>query len=246
MSAGRLRARTVPVAAISPAEQQAMWALFSRIYEHVEHERFLSDLHEKDHVFVLVDGDRLAGFSTVQVQPVSVHGRTIVSVYSGDTVIDPAYHGQSALQWAFFRYIAATKLRNPHRMVVWFLISKGYKTYLLLTRNFPDHWPRRDQPVPGWARELIDTLAAGRFGPLYEPETLLLRMHGEHGRLRPDVAPVDGQADPDIRYFVQANPGHAEGDELCCIGLVNARLVLGYPFKLLRRLLRGPSPRPST
>lgn len=238
MRPGRLRASTVPVAAVSVTERERMWELFSRIYEHVDHERFLADLEDKDHVFILRDGAHLAGFSTVQVQPVQVQGRSIVSIYSGDTVIEPAYHGQSALQWAFFRYIAATKLRHPHRLVVWFLISKGYKTYLLLTRNFPDHWPRRDQPLPAWAQELIDTLASQRFGEAYDPATLVLRMHGEHGWLRPEVAPTLGQGDPDIRFFEQANPGHAQGDELCCIGLVNARLVLSYPPKLVGSLLR--------
>ena len=166
-----------------------------------------------------------------------------MSIFSGDTVIEQAFHGENALQWAFFTYIVRTKLRNPHRTVAWFLISKGYKTYLLLAKNFVTFFPRRDVDTPEWAHQLIVTLARRRFGDALDPKRLTLHFDRDHEHLRPDVAPTSGQDDPDIAFFVQANPGHARGDELCCIGVVDARLMATYPLKQVTKRWRRRSRR---
>lgn len=226
-----LRATTLPVRSLTPEQRDAAWQIFERYYEGTDRSRFDHDLDAKQHVFLLQARGRIVGFSTVCVERVG----DVVSIFSGDTVLEPAHHGVGALQWAFFKYIVATKLRHPHRLVTWFLISKGYKTYLLLSRNFVTYWPRRDAETPPWARELLVTLARRRFGDALDPDTLVLRFPTDHERLGSNVAPVHDQHDPDIRFFVSANPGHAEGDELCCLGIVDARLALSWPLKRLRR-----------
>jgi hypothetical protein len=129
------------------------------------------------------------------------------------------------------------KLRNPRVPVYWFLITKGYKTYLLLARNFPEHWPRRDRATPTWQKHVIDTFAATRFGSAYDPSRGILVFEEALGRLRPSVAPIDEDAlrDPDVRFFAQKNPGATRGDELCCIGRVGLGLALRFGEKQLRR-----------
>jgi hypothetical protein len=231
----RISATTVPVARVSPAESDAMWGVFERYYDDVSRAAFDADLAAKDHVILLRDGTEVRGFSTLCVRPVTVAGRHFVSVYSGDTVIDERYRGQTALQRAFFWYVVGARLRNPGKQVVWFLISKGYKTYLLLTRNFATYWPRHDAPMPAHVRALLTTLARDRFGDSLDEQALVLRV--AHGRLRRAVAPIDTLDDPDIRYFATANPNHTEGEELCCIGVVDAGFVFGFPLRVLRKLL---------
>ena len=141
---GRLRGAVRPVASLTAADRDAMWAVFSRYYAAVDRARFDADLSAKDDVLLLRDtGDgSLQGFSTIEVYSRRVDGRPFVAVYSGDTVVEEAYWGQTALQRTFFTYLMKTKLRNPTRPVYWYLISKGYKTYLLLARNVPNHFPR--------------------------------------------------------------------------------------------------------
>jgi hypothetical protein len=215
--------------------RDACWAIFDRYYDNTDRARFERDLSEKRDVFLLWAEGRIVGFSTVTVEEVG----GVVSVFSGDTVIEHAYHGNTALQWAFFQYIAVTKLKNPHRTVAWFLISKGYKTYLLLAKNFVTFYPRRGVETPAWARQLIVTLASRRFGAALDPERLTLHFEADHEHLRPDVAPTEGQQDPDIAFFVAANPKHATGDELCCIGVVDAKLMLTFPVRqVLKRWRR--------
>ena len=44
---------------------------------------------------------------------------------------------------------------------------------------------------------------------------------------------------PDIRFFVEKNPGHVLGDELACIGRMGPGLWTSYMSKLGRRVLSG-------
>lgn len=246
-ASGHLVARVVSVSALSAELREAMWRLFERYYADVTCERFQHDLSEKQEVILLFDsGDRsMRGFSTLLCYEDHHRGRRFVAVYSGDTVIDEAYWGQRALQRRFVRWVVLQKLRRPFTPVYWFLITKGYKTYLLLSRNFPNYWPRHDRPTPDWESSLIDHLARSRFGDAWKPELGVLRFDSSLGRLREGVASVDASiiAAPDARFFVEKNPGHAVGDELCCIGRVGLDLWGAFTLRLLRRALAGTKTR---
>jgi hypothetical protein len=239
----RLVARTVPVPALSGEEREELWGIFSRYYADVSRDRFERDLACKQEVVLLRDsGDRsLQGFSTLEVYRRRHRGRRFVAVYSGDTIIEEPYWGQTALQRAFFRFLLATKLRQPHLPVYWFLISKGYKTYLLLARNVPHHWPRHDRPTPTAEQAVLDDLARDKFGAAYDAATGVLRFEVCQGRLKDGVAPIEAGllAEPEIRFFVTRNPGHARGEELCCLGAVDLALPAHFMARQAHKALRG-------
>lgn len=246
---GRLGAETAPVHSLDPQTRQGLWALYHDYYERTDSARFYADLDEKHDIILLRDlsDGTLAGFSTLHVSEVELDGRRTHVIFSGDTIIAPAYHGQSALQRAFVAYIFSVKLRAGSEDVYWFLISKGYKTYLLLARNFLCFWPRHDQPTPPEARALLDTLATTRFGAAYDPSTGVVRFDPPGPKLRAEVAPLPMKPAPDIAFFDATNPGHADGDELCCIGKVDLELVLAYGRRLatkVGRRLVSFTPRP--
>lgn len=236
---GHLYANIVRIADLGTDVREAMWVLFDRIYTDVDRMRFDQDLDEKQHVILMFDqGDHsLQGFSTLREYERTIDGREVIVVYSGDTVIAPGYWGQRALHSAFVRYITLCKARHPFTPVYWFLISKGYKTYLLLSRNFPEYWPRRDMPTPEWQSTVLTSLATEKFGAAFVPERGIVRFERPMGRLREDVAPIDPEmlGDPDVRFFMEKNPGHAAGDELCCLGRVGMDLSAHYLRRRFRR-----------
>lgn len=240
-----LSSSTVTVSALGPGQREAMWALLQAHYDGVARAQFEADLAEKSHVILLSDRARgeLRGFSTLRCYTHEVAGRRLAVLYSGDTIIAREHWGQTALQRAWLASAMQLKLRCPRLPTYWFLTTKGYKTYLLLSRNFPEHWPRHDLSTPPWQRAVIDALAGEKFGAAYRPELGLLRREATSGvpcRLKTEVAPIRA-ADlrhPDIRFFQQQNPGYAGGDELCCIGRIDARLCLSYLLKLAGRTRR--------
>ena len=234
---GRLVASIVPPGAIGAADRAAMWALFGAAYDDVHEARFFADLDGKQHVIVLRDGPALKGFCTLRADAVVVDGKPRICVFTGDTLVDPVYWGQQALHRAFFRYLMMVKLKNWRHETWWFLISKGYRTYLLLTRYIPEHYPRFDQPTPAPRQRILDAFSVARFGADYDATTGIVRFSEPAGKVKAGLVPVE-RRDPEVGFFLDHNPGHADGDELCCIGLVDWRVPAQMAWKVVQRPLR--------
>lgn len=227
----RLRASVVAPHAMDRATRDAAFALFRAHYEGADRARFEHDLDEKQRVILLRDraSGALRGFSTVLYRDVRVGGRRATMVFSGDTVIDRSCWGQKRLQGAFAGLLFHLKLRHPERPLYWFLISKGWRTYLLMANHFPRAVPRWDLPEPPHLRAALDALAIERFGGEYDAAHGIIRYATPHERVRDGVAPVDAAlllANPHVRFFVERNPGHARGDELACLAQVRLRDVI--------------------
>lgn len=238
---GVLMSETVPIGTVSLRTREEMWQLYSAYYSSATRQTFMDDFEQKDHVIILRDSSdgSLQGFSTLQCFGKDVGGKRLYVIYSGDTLITKEYWGQNTLQKAFFRYIIRCKLKHPFSKVYWYLISKGYKTYLLLSRNYPVYWPRYDKPTPAWEKAILDTLGKDKFGDEYFPEKGIIHHDNCPGKLRAHVAPIGEElrrAYPDIDYFAKKNPLHAQGDELCCLGLVCPSMWMFYVGRLLKKV----------
>ncbi|HEX2780607.1 MAG TPA: hypothetical protein VHM30_13975 [Gemmatimonadaceae bacterium] len=222
-----LVARTVTAPELDAATRDAAFALFRAAYEGTSRERFEHDLAEKQHVILLHDRDTgaLKGFSTVLVRAVDSPRGPATVVFSGDTVIDREYWGQKQLQLAFARLLARLKLEAPARPLYWFLISKGYRTYLLLANAFPCAVPRDGKEDDPALRAMLDALAVERFGPQYDAAAGVVRYDTPHERVRDGIAPVTERAlrNRHVRFFVERNPEHATGVELACLADVRLR-----------------------
>ncbi|WP_420127463.1 hypothetical protein [Longimicrobium sp.] len=223
---------------IDARTRNAAFALFRAHYEGADQARFERDLGEKQRVILLRDhGGALRGFSTVLYRDVRVGARNATMVFSGDTVIDRSCWGQKRLQSAFAGLLFRLKLRHPDRPLYWFLISKGWRTYLLMANHFPRAVPRWDLAEPPELRAALDLFATERFGAEYDAAAGIVRYATPHERVRDGVAPVEGDllANPHIRFFVERNPGHADGEELACLAQIRmrdlARTAAGIAWK---------------
>ena len=238
----RLVASTVSVRTLTPETRDAAFALFQRSYAGAERDRFDRDLDEKQLIILLRDRETAAlkGFSTVLVQRLPDDAGSVV--YSGDTVIDREYWGQKQLQAAFARILVGQKLRS-RRPVYWFLLSKGYRTYLLLANAFPRAVPRHDGPDDAILRGTLDALAAARFGDQYDAGASVVRYAVPHEHVRGGLAPITARLrkNPHVQFFVARNPGHERGDELACLAEVRWRDLLRIAARLALAVVRRAS-----
>ena len=220
-----LQARVRRVSSLTKLELESMWTLFESAYSGAKRDAFERDLSEKHHVIALKDtAGTVQGFSTLL--KLEVEGACVV--FSGDTIISPGFWGQTALQRAFIWYLMAQRHARPDVPVYWFLITKGYRTYLLISRYFPSHWPRHDAPFPAKEGALLDVLCRGKFGEAWDAKSGLLRYAGPDAvRLAEGLADVPKRLhdDPDVRFFLEKNPRWAEGDELCCLARADDAFV---------------------
>jgi hypothetical protein len=220
-----------------------MFKLFEIFYDNVSFERFKKDLLNKSKVIILLDVEsKIQGFSTFYDFDFEHDKKLIRVLYSGDTIIAPDYWGTSALTLEFLKNMILLKMRYPTRPVWWFLISKGYKTYLLLANNFLRYYPRFDQSTPNEHRTLIKGLSDKFYPGKFNPETGVIEFEvNEHERLKESIAPITKELSdkyPKIKFFSEKNPGWKKGDELACIGEVDPLLSIVHPLKLLKKVLR--------
>jgi hypothetical protein len=199
---------------------ERLYELHAASYDDVDPGRFRRDLAEKRWVILLREADagRVVGFSTQRTLDATVGGRRVRALFSGDTVIDPAYWGEQALVRAFCRLIGRLQSEADGRALFWFLISKGHRTYLYLPTFFVDFWPRHDRPTPPFEAEAIRVLAEGRYPGEFDAVSGLIRPRGARDRLKRSLDTSAQRArNPHVAFFLSRNPGHAEGHELACL-----------------------------
>jgi hypothetical protein len=209
------------VADVSPCRRDEMYALMRLCYCGVRRESFDADLAEKQWVIEMADvatGD-LVGFSTQMLLPLEVAGKNVVTLFSGDTVVAPAARNSPALALAWGQLAFRLLSLYPRQSLYWFLITKGYRTYRFLPVYFCDFYPRYDVVTPVWETTLMDALGQHKFGAAYDRVAQIVRATPASYRLRNggDELTPERLADPHVRFFAARNPGHAVGDELCCL-----------------------------
>lgn len=234
-----------PVKNLSSEQRNRMFALMNEYYENVSRADFLSDLEEKQKVIVLSDGsDQIQGFSTIfeKLMLDSRGKKKFIAIFSGDTVLARPYWRNGALGKAFSQYLARKKFRNSKTPVYWFLISKGFRTYLQMANNFTVYFPRHDRPTPQKYQSAMHLFYSERFDDKYDSKRgLITSDHKEKPFVREDKTQMtpDLLTNSKIKFFQECNPEWMNGDELACIAEVNFATLARYPVKrLLRKLKR--------
>jgi hypothetical protein len=241
----KLYAKTVAVSTVTESQRKTMFRLMGQYYECMDWDRFQKDLDEKDDVILLLDGqsDSIKGFSTLKSMEVPHKSGKAYGIFSGDTVVDRAYWGQKVLGVAFLKYLFMKKASRPFSPLYWLLISKGYKTYLLMANNFSNHFPRFEQETPKFEQGLIDGFAGMLFGESYKSERGVVEFSESLGQLRPGIADVPTGAafkNPRIAYFAQQNPDWMDGTELVCLAEMTFGMPLYYVLKRWWKLALRP------
>lgn len=220
MPDGPLFGEVVPVRAITPDLAERLWALYAAHYDGADPDRFRADLAEKGWVLLLREGGAgtPVGFSTQMLIDVRVEDRTVRALFSGDTIIHRDWWGTQELVRTWCRFAGQILRAHGDAPLYWFLISKGYRTYLYLPFFFEAFYPRHDRPTPPFEQRLIEMLGSVRYGAAFDPRTGLIEHPGVHDRVREELDTTEQRRrNPDVDFFVRRNPRYAEGVELVCV-----------------------------
>jgi len=215
---------------LSRRDRDGMFALYGRYFTHVSQTVFERDLDEKQWVVLLRDGDgAIDGFSTLM--RMDVDGCTIL--FSGDTIVARHRWGTTDLGRLWLHHVHALAGVSACD-VYWFLISSGFRTYRFLPIFFREFHPRFDRATPE-LKALVDKIAIRKFGAAYDAATGIVRL-ASPAPLREGVSDPARRAlhDPHVRFFVDANPGHADGDELACLVRVADDNLTAAGLRMLR------------
>lgn len=218
--------------------ESAMYRLYERYYGASSETAFRRDLRAKDKVILLRDtSGEVQGFSTLTVDDFEFEGRPHRSIFSGDTIIAQQYWGEHALAFAWLELAGSIKREAPTVPLYWFLIVKGIRTFRYLpvfARRFYPHWER---PTPEKEQRLIDRLASDRFGTAYDPARGVISFPCSRGHLKEEYAEIPSQIRqrPEARFFLERNPGYAQGDELACVAELDTENLRPMARRLFSR-----------
>ncbi|NML47455.1 hypothetical protein HHL11_27140 [Ramlibacter sp. G-1-2-2] len=199
-----------------------LWQFSCRFYDA---ERAYVEARLKEHGELALYRDpgdgSLVGMAAIHVEPLEFRGRKLVVIFTSHAIVDERFRGHNLLQRAGARTYLRSCLRHPLRSKFWVFDTFSYRSYLLLTRNMHAFWPRRERATPEWEAAFMDHYGRLRYGEDWGEAGIVRR--SPHKRLLPGTARVDADKlrNPDIAYYVEANPGHAEGDMLLCICPLN-------------------------
>jgi hypothetical protein len=205
---------------LSISYKKRMFALYETYYVGSDETRFLLDLQMKSQVILLRDEwETLQGFSTLALYEERYDGKPLRIIYSGDTIIDKAFWGQSLFAKTWLQLAGKLTAKDPEIPLYWLLIVKGHRTYRYLQLFSQDYYPRYGTETPASIQALINHLALRRFGEAYVPEQGLVYFPEPRSFLHPDLAiiPEKDLKRPEVQFFLSKNPNYTQGDELVCL-----------------------------
>lgn len=216
----RLSGQVKCVADLSARERDEMYGLLSSYFANTSRQQFECDLAEKDWVIILCETmtNSVQGFSTLMKLRLTIAGEPAVIFFSGDTIIGREYWGEMVLPKLWGRHVFGLADQIRDARVYWFLISSGYKTYRYLPLFFREFYPSHGRPTPPPVKQMLDQIGQFKFGGGYDAESGVIRFQ-KASPLQPGVAEITPHRliDPHIAFFLSANPGHDNGDELACL-----------------------------
>ncbi|RLE19990.1 MAG: hypothetical protein DRJ65_19180 [Acidobacteria bacterium] len=220
----KLKAEILPIERLSAGDVDVMNGLMDASYENISRKIFEEDLFEKDWVILLKGDGRIRGFSTLLFYEYRAADGPVRIVFSGDTIIEAKSRGSMALHAAWARFVLPRALDPTKPPLYWFLICKGYKTYRYLPVFLKEFYPSFRTLTPSFEHRLMIDLAQQRYGKRVDASRGIIKSDPEHDRLKAGVAEISPRRrrDPHVAYFESINPGHAEGDELICLGALRA------------------------
>ena len=224
---------------ITLMDMKTMYGIYEQYYLNTTLKIFEKDMMEKTGVFIIRDPktDAIVGFSTITDRDFVVDGKVHHAFFSGDTIIEQAYWGSRALQRAMYRYVIAFKFKHPTQSVYWMLISKGFKTYLLLANNYFTYYPHCDQKHQHLEKHIY-AYCQKYFAEYYDESNGLLNFGDDYQPLRPDIAPITEEMrakNKKIAFFEQLNPTWLSGTELPCIGEIRWSDIYRYVIRFLTK-----------
>lgn len=198
----------VSASSLEPHEIEELYRLFCTAFT-ADRAGFESDLKAKDSVLRIRREGRLEGFSTLCVYSPEPGVKVL---FSGDTYVSPSGRVGQGLPGYWARYVFQEMPRVKGCSYYWLLLCSGYRTYRLLSTFFKEYFPG-EPGEPGLA-PLLERWATKIYGERYA-----------QGIVTPAFATplLDPEPsarlsnDPQVRFFLRANPGYRQGKELACL-----------------------------
>ncbi|MEK7487644.1 MAG: hypothetical protein AABZ60_25210 [Planctomycetota bacterium] len=242
----KLLGRVLPIPSISLLMKEAMFKIFQRHYENVSWTQYLSDMSRKHYILLLEYENTILGFSTQQIIVTNFQEKPIRILFSGDTIIDKEFWGEQELVRIWCTFAGQVLGQNLQTPLYWYLLSKGYRTYLYLPIFFKEFYPHYQKKTPAFFKQLMDFVSFFLYPNHYRPELGILAFEHSPGNLNAELSliPASKQNHPQVQFFLKENPNFALGTELVCMAPISVQNMRSFAASYVAKGLEIPLPLP--
>ncbi len=224
---------------ISIEKLRRMFSIYEQYYENTRFSIFQADFAKKYGAILIFHPQthEIVGFSTIALNHFNLEGQRYTFMFSGDTVIMKEFWGCRALQSTMLKLMIKLRFEYPFDNFYWMLISKGYKTYLLLANNYYVYYPHF-KGKHGNLKPIVEYYCKKYFSEYFDTKSGLINFGSDYQPLKGEVAPISDrmrQDNPKIRFFEDQNPTWVHGTELPCVGEISWKDLMRYPMRFISK-----------
>lgn len=232
----------VRVGDLTPDDRTSMFELLAASFLDIGRAAFELDLGSKTAAVLVRDHSRLVGFSTFSLDAeTDPWGRTASVLCSGDTIVDPAHWGSSALGRTLILSAWQMHRASGRDDLWWLLITSGPRTWGVLPTFFRAFEPMPEAVTDSVVAAWLERLCAARWPGRVDGEGIVRLANPQ--KLRPplDAIPRSREGDPGVRWYDRRNPGWREGDELPSLVRIAAQNLSRAGRRYLADSLEAPA-----
>ncbi len=221
-----------------------LFGLYERIFVGAERERFERKVTNPPARWTRIQVIRNAageavGYCAVHLYDVELQDG-VHTVFRGEAGILRQYRGGGATFGFGFREAIRYKLAHPFENVWFFCVLVHPSSFHVLSGRFHEIYPSHRRATPprirAFMRDLADAFGDRQLGP-DDPD---IRVGGSITRDGEDETTFwRTSRKPDVRFFLQANPGYRQGHSLPTLVPLTLGNLLLTTIGLVRRKLRA-------
>jgi hypothetical protein len=237
-----LKYKLVTSLSINEIEIKRMYFLMQENYDYILFENFKKDLINKDYVGLLIDNNNtIQGFTTYALNPKNYSHKKYNILFSGDTVIAEDFTGTQELTKGWGKTVGFFIKKYPQKKLLWYLMSKGYKTYLYLPFFFQKYYPALEKSRNDIRlKKIINEFSNLIYPDCWEEKLGIIKFKNKLGQVKEKhISKSIDKKNKHIDFFLEKNPGYIDGDELVCMAEVDIDNLLRFPKMMLINYLNS-------
>jgi hypothetical protein len=224
---------------------ESLYEVHRRIFDGVERDSFAKYVVDSkaEHTWIHLhknEAGETVGYFALHLFEKQLGGRP-TAVFRAEAGSLRAYRGGNANARFALRMALRYLLKHPERRAFYLGSLVHPSSYTMLSGNFGEVWPRREERTPPELLTFMDELAT-EFGlEKVEPSEPLVRRVGWRTRETEMERDYWRHCDkPAARFFVESNAGYVEGHGLVTLVPLTVSNLLSMARSLVRRKLRQP------
>ena len=187
-----------------------------------------------------LDGS-LRGMCLLGKDTVDKNGQKCTILKMGLALFHNYYQGGPFLYYILLYHLIREKMFHPRTPLYVTAKLFSYKSYLVFVNSIKKVYPRYDEPIPDFERQILDDFAKTVCFPneVYYPESFVLERELSSMKTHVAVLTERDLENPHIRFFATQNPGWEKGHCMFTIAVITWSDILYVILKSLRRAIRA-------